>query len=231
MSLYAELEIFHTRPAVPTRRIALGHLVLPADPAPGVGGLLLGAVVARFLGGVDVELRFDLTRLLDEVRAGSRVVQPRLRHRYQADRHGLAHSRHTISGTADAVDMEFESRGSDLVQVLGAIYAIERLHTDARPAVVGVVRRAMRWNGPIGPAMIAYLAGSESSSLSVLADPRGWALALLGLHVGSEPTDKDITQAYRAKMREAHPDLGGEAELAAGAISDLNEARRILSAS
>lgn len=229
VSLYAELEIFHTRPAVPTRRLALGHLVLPVDPAPGVGGLLLGAVVARFLGGVDVELRFDLTCLLDEVQAGSRVVQPRLRHRYQTDRHGLAHSRHTISGTADAVEMEFDSHGSDLAQVLGAIYAIERIHADARPAVGTVVRRAMRWNGPIGPAMIAYLAGSEASSLSVLADPRGWAMALLGLHADREPSAKDVTQAYRAKMREAHPDLGGEADLAAGAINDLNEARRILS--
>ncbi len=44
--LLAELEVFHTRPAVPTRRVALGHLVLPVDPAPGFGGLLLGVLLA-----------------------------------------------------------------------------------------------------------------------------------------------------------------------------------------
>ena len=44
--LLAELEVWHTRPAVPTRRIALGHMVLPVDPAPGFGGLLLGSIVA-----------------------------------------------------------------------------------------------------------------------------------------------------------------------------------------
>jgi hypothetical protein len=50
--LLAEIEVWHTRPAVPTRRVALGHLVLPVDPAPGFGGLLLGAVVAAHLRGV-----------------------------------------------------------------------------------------------------------------------------------------------------------------------------------
>ena len=39
--LLAELQIWHTRPITPTRRIALGHLVLPTDPAPGLGGILL----------------------------------------------------------------------------------------------------------------------------------------------------------------------------------------------
>ena len=47
--LLAELEVWHSRPITPTRRVALGHLVLPADPAPGFGGLLLGAVAAAFL--------------------------------------------------------------------------------------------------------------------------------------------------------------------------------------
>ena len=44
--LLAELQLWHTRPVTPTRRIALGHLVLPTDPAPGLGGVLLAAVVA-----------------------------------------------------------------------------------------------------------------------------------------------------------------------------------------
>ena len=40
--LLAELEVWHSRPVTPTRRVALGHLVLPVDPTPGFGGLLLG---------------------------------------------------------------------------------------------------------------------------------------------------------------------------------------------
>ena len=35
------------------RRLALGNLVLPVDPAPGFGGLLLGAVVAAHIRDVD----------------------------------------------------------------------------------------------------------------------------------------------------------------------------------
>ena len=42
--LLAELEVWHSRPVTPTRRVSLGHLVLPVDPTPGFGGLLLGAV-------------------------------------------------------------------------------------------------------------------------------------------------------------------------------------------
>jgi hypothetical protein len=90
--LLSELEIWHSRPVTPTRRVALGNLVLPVDPAPGFGGLLLGAVMAKYLPEVDDDLVPDVHRLLDQVHTGTRVAQPRLRHRYQVDRHGLADS-------------------------------------------------------------------------------------------------------------------------------------------
>ena len=101
--LLAELEIWHTRPITPTRRVALGHLVLPTDPAPGLGGVLLAAVVAAYLPDVDDELVPDLGRLIDQVTRGERVVQPRLQHRYQVDRHGMAVSVHQLNGDADNV--------------------------------------------------------------------------------------------------------------------------------
>ena len=119
--LLAELEIWHTRPAVPTRRVALGHLVLPVDPAPGFGGLLLGAVVAQHLPGVDDDLVPDVRRLIDQVERGERIVQPRLRHRYQVDRHGLSLSRHRLLGEGDDIQFDFAATGSDLAQVLGAM--------------------------------------------------------------------------------------------------------------
>ena len=156
----AELEVWHSRPVTPTRRVALGHLILPVDPAPGFGGLLLGAVVAAHLPGVDEELVPDIYRLVNEVERGQRVVQPRLRHRYQVDRHGLARSTHRLTGEGEAISFQLEDNGSPLQQVLGAIYAAERLAPDARHVIAAVLHRALRWNGPAGPALIAHLAGS-----------------------------------------------------------------------
>lgn len=227
--LLAELEVFHTRPAVPTRRIALGHLVLPVDPAPGFGGLLLGAVVANHIVGVDPELRTGVVRLVAEIERGERIVQPRLRHRFQVDRHGLSHSRHRMIGEDDDVEFDFGTTGSDLAQVLGAVYAVERLELSSRRSIAPVLQKAIRWRGPIGPALIAHLAGAQTAALSVLADPKAWALEILGFPAGTErPSKRDVTRQYRERMRDVHPDHGGEALDASKAILDLNEARRIL---
>jgi hypothetical protein len=229
--LLAELEIFHTRPAVPTRRISLGNLVLPTDPAPGFGGLLLGAVVARHIGGVDPDLHHDVRRLIGEIETGKRVVQPRLRHRLQVDRHGLARSLHQMQGNGDDIEFEFGTRGSDLAMVLGAVYAAERLDGSHRRLITPVLAKALTWRGPIGPALIAYLAGSTSTALSALADPRAWAMDVLGFPAGGPaPSKRDVTRQYRRRMRDVHPDHGGEAVEAGKAILDLNEARRILAA-
>ena len=65
--LLAELEIFHSRPIAPTRRIALGHLVLPVDPVPGFGGVLLGGVMAVHMAKVDEDLHPDIERLLTQI--------------------------------------------------------------------------------------------------------------------------------------------------------------------
>lgn len=227
--LLAELEVFHTRPAVPTRRVALGNLVLPVDPAPGFGGLLLGAVVANHIKGVDQDLVNDITRLVHQVEHSERIVQPRLRHRFQVDRHGLSHSRHQAIGEGEEIEFDFGTTGSDLAQVLGAIYAVERLAPSSRRLIGPVLLKAVRWRGPIGPALIAHLAGSRATELSALADPKGWALELLGFPLGSQPSSRDVTKQYRARMRAVHPDHGGEAASASKSILELNEARRILS--
>lgn len=227
--LLAELEVFHTRPAVPTRRVALGNLVLPVDPAPGFGGLLLGAVIANHIGGVDAEAVPDVTRLVHQVEHGERIVQPRLRHRFQVDRHGLSHSRHQLIGHDDEIEFDFGTTGSDLAQVLGAIYAVERLAVSSRRLIGPVLLKGLRWRGPIGPALIAHLAGSTATELSALADPRAWALEVLGFTIDARPSSREVTKHYRARMRSVHPDHGGEAAQASKAILDLNEARRILS--
>lgn len=227
--ILAELEIWHTRPTVPTRRVSLGHMVLPVDPAPGFGGLLLGSIVAAHLGGIDDDHVADVHRLINEVGEGRRIVQPRLRHRFQVDRHGLALSHHRLTGDGDEIEFDFNSIGTDLSQVLGAVYATERLGPEYRRGVVEVLQKAARWRGPIGPSFIAYLAGSQTTTLEALADPLSWALGILGFELGSDkPSKREVMKAFRSQMREVHPDHGGADIDAAKAMSDLAEARRIL---
>ena len=229
--LLAELEVFHTRPAVPTRRVALGNLVLPVDPAPGFGGLLLGAVVAQHVTGVDPELQRDVVRLIRQIERSERIVQPRLRHRFQIDRHGLAVSRHRMLGEGDDIEFDFGTTGSDLAQVLGAVYAVERLDVSSRRIIAPVLETATRWRGPIGPVLVAHLAGSNSSALASLADPMAWAREVLGFPTdAADLSSREITKHYRRRMRDVHPDHGGAALGASKAILDLNEARRILTA-
>ena len=227
--LLAELEIWHSRPITPTRRVALGHLVLPADPTPGFGGVLLGAVVARHLFEVDEDLHPDIQRLILEVQRGDRVVQPRLRHRFQVDRHGLSRSVHRLMGEDDAAEFVFGSHGNPLQQVLGAIYALERLEPATRRALGPVLVRSMSWRGPIGASFISYLVGNATNSVSALADPRAWALEVLGFPAGTiKPSKREITQRFRDKLRLVHPDHGGAEDRASREIADLAEARRVL---
>jgi hypothetical protein len=227
--LLAELEVWHTRPLAPTRRLALGNLVLPVDPAPGFGGLLLGAVMAGHMGDVPEELVPDVHRLVDQIERGQRVVQPRLRHRFQIDRHGLALSTHRLLGEGDQLKFDFHTTGTGVAQVLGAVYAVERLEEASRRIIVPLLYKAMRWRGPVGPDLIAHLAGSASAALATLADPRAWAMEILGFPVGSAtPTKKEVTAQFRAMMRTVHPDHGGDHSTASTAVFELAEARRIL---
>jgi hypothetical protein len=209
----------------------LGNLVLPTDPPPGFGGLLLGAVIARHIPGVERELHADIRRLILEIERGQRVVQPRLRHRFQVDRHGLARSLHQMHGAGDDIEFEFGTKGSDIAMVLGAVYATERLDSSHRRLITPVLTRATTWRGSVGPALVAYLAGSTSTALSALADPRRWAMELLGFGLdGPTPSKREVSRQYRLRMRDVHPDHGGAAPDASKAILELNEARRILTA-
>ena len=228
--ILAELEIWHSRPITPTRRVSLGHLVLPADPAPGFGGILLGAVVARHLFDVDEEMHPDIHRLTLQVERGEHIVQPRLRHRFQSDRHGLAMSRHQLIAVENSAEFAFAEGGSPLQQVLGSIYALERLDAETRRALGPMMRRAMTWRGPFGASFIAYLAGSNASSISAISDPRAWALEILSFPPGTlKPSKKEVTSRFREMLRNVHPDHGASERDASRAIADLSEARRILS--
>jgi hypothetical protein len=227
--LLAELEVWHSRPFAPTRRIALGHLVLPADPAPGFGGILLAAVVATHADGVDPDLLPDLHRLIAQLQVGERVVQPRLRHRFQVDRHGLSRSVHRLTGTGEQLSFDIQTSGTPLQQVLGAVYAIERLAPSSRPTLAGALHTGLRWRGPLGQAFISRLLGGTVSSIGALADPVAWALTVLGFPPGTaRPSKKDVLSRFRAQVRAVHPDHGGDSNRAGRALGELAEAREIL---
>jgi hypothetical protein len=194
-----------------------------------LGGLLLGGIVAAHLHEVEEELVPDVHRLVLQVDRGDRVVQPRLMHRYQIDRQGLSRSRHRLVGDGEQLSYEFESNGSALQQVLGAIYSLERLDVLVRHALTPVLHKAMRWRGPIDTSFLSYLAGSATSSITAMTDPRAWALELLGFPAGTvSPSKRDVQRRYRESLRDVHPDHGGSVNDAGQRIEQLGEARRVL---
>lgn len=235
--LLAEIEVFHSRPIAPTRRVALGNLLLPCDPGPGVGGVLLGAVAARFTPDLDPDMIPDLVSLTHEVEAGRRIPQPRLRHRFQEDRVGLTLSAHRLFRHDEDGELSVtftDDKGQPGQMVLGAIYAAQTLSPMVRGSVLAAVRRGLAWNGDIGPALLVHLSGRGLGSLNgdALADPVGWALRTLGFDMdGGTPERSAIQRSFRKSLIDAHPDHGGADDMAAQRIADITEARRILLAS
>lgn len=227
--LLAELEVRHSRPVAPTRRVALGRLWLPSDPPPGFGGILLAGIVAAFMKDLGDEEAGDLERLIDDLVAAKRIAQPRLRHRFQVDVVGLDRSHHQLVGVGESMELELDDHGSPLQQVLGATYAAGSLAAGARGSVLRLVRRATRWQGDTGERLITYLTGDEAAfkAWRHVPDESQWAREVLGLD-GEALEEADIVHRFRELVRSAHPDAGGASNGAGQRISDLAEAKRIL---
>lgn len=229
--LLAELEIRHSRAVAPTRRVALGPHWLPTEPAPGYGGILLGGIVATFIEDVEPDLRVELLWLCDELEEGSRIAQPRLRHRFQTDVIGLERTRHALVGHGDDVHFEVHTAARPVPQLLGAVYAAGGLHPDARPAVFAAIRKAARWDGKVDRHLIRWLADPTSSPPTTWkrfpTDER-WALQIMGFEPELRPEPSEVHKRFRSLVREAHPDHGAESHGAGQRILELTEARRIL---
>ncbi len=213
----------------PTRRLSLGNLVLPVDPAPGLGGVLLAAIVANYVTQVDEDLHPDLDRLISQVGREERITQPRLRHRFQTDRHGLARSLHRMVKDDETVRFVFSEGGTPLQHTLAAIYSLERLEPNVRRTIAAALKKAMRWRGPLDTSFMGFVAGTSATSIANVADPRAWALEVLGFPVGTvKPTKKEVQGRFRDALRSVHPDHGGDEGKASRLIDELGEARRIL---
>ncbi len=228
--------MFHSRPFAPTRRIAVGASTLPIDPAPGPGGILLGAVMAQFRGELHEELFENMLKLTLQLQEGQRIVQPRLRHRFQEDRHGLTRSRARLRRDGDNLTVDLDNHGSGLQMMVAVVYTAGTLPSSARRTVMDAVRKGMRWTGPLDRTLFAHLSGLTAGrdwDAAVYDDPVQWALLTLGMSAEDDgsirlPDRKSIQRRFRDALREAHPDHGGDSDDAATRINDLTEARRIL---
>jgi hypothetical protein len=230
--ILAELEVCHSRPIAPTRRVALGERNLPVDPPPGFGGILLAGIVATFARSLDDDLYVELGGLVKQVERGQRIAQPRLRHRFQHDKIGLTRVRHRLVGEGESLRFDIDPGSATPAQhVLAAVYATADLRPALRAPVMDALRIAMKWRAPIGPVFVARLAGRttlESLSAAAVADPLGWARLTLGFATEHTPTKAAVQRRFRDLLRDAHPDHGASTTGAADRIAELSEARRIL---
>jgi hypothetical protein len=228
--LLAELEIRHSRPIAPTRRVALGDLWLPCDPAPGFGGLLLAGIVGAYVSRLDDDLRDEFDVLINDLERRGRVPQPRLRHRFQTDVVGLDRSHHQLTGSGEEMVLELDDHGAVLPQVLGAVYAASKLSYRARATVFRLLRRATRWQGEHDERLMAYLTGDEAAyrPWRTIDHTEAWALRVLGFPTRAEPTRSDIQTTFRRLVRDAHPDHGAASEGAGQRITELTQAKAIL---
>ncbi len=232
--IVAELEIFHSRPIAPTRRIALGSRHLPVDNAPGAGGLLLAGIMAHNASEIDPDLREDLVDVMERLASGHPVVQPRVRHRFQHDQIGLTRSWQRLVSVNGELVFDFDDeRGRPVQLALGALYAAGQLPAEVREPVFEALAVGLLWNGPVDQQFISAIMGGRAANLVDLRswnDPVAWALEILGLEgdADDQPNKRTVQKRFRILLREAHPDHGGETEEAAGRISELTEARRIL---
>lgn len=228
--LLAECEIRHSRPIAPTRRVALGLQVLPTEPLPGWGPVLLGGMVAANIAELEPEELPDLWDFVDDLEAGRRISQPRLRHRFQRDVVGLDRSVYSLIGEGEHVWFDLEDRALPAVTVLGALYAAATLPVDVHPLVFRVMRKAMLWEHKLDGDFVAHLLGDDAafSRWRSLPTDHRWALKLLGFGPNDQPTRELIQSAFREAVSRAHPDRGGERDDAGQRIVELTQARRLL---
>jgi hypothetical protein len=223
--LLAEVEIRHSRPVAPTRRVALGLSVLPTEPNQW-GPVLLGALVAANAPDLDGESMFDLLNLIDDLEDGRSISQPRLRHRFQRDVIGLDRSVHSLHAEGDEITFDLDDHALPEVNVLGAVYAAADLPVPARSFAFRCIRKALLWKATIDVAFVAFLMGDESTLARWFGMPGETqrAMRLLGYGPDDRPSSVQIKERFRERVWAAHPDRGGNAE----EMMELNRAKHLL---
>ena len=246
--ILAELNVRHTRRHQPTRRVALGDTYLPTN-GPAYGAVLIGAVVADNLAGLDEEQRELLPRLLADATDGLSVPRIALRHRLQTDTHGLDRSRHRIVADGGPLVLELDAHGWPAPQVLGAVMATAAMPSAGRKLALRAVAGAVARPGvpPEGltvrrllegvPGLRPYAPGAarpnggdapEVEGWRGVPAERRWAMEVLGVRAGARIDREDVQRRFRRLLRVAHPDHGAADHGAAERIAELAEARELL---
>jgi hypothetical protein len=248
--LLAELNIRHTRRHMPTRRVAVDHGYLPTSGA-AFGGVLLGAVIAEHLPGLDEEQFDALDRLVEVARRGLTVPRIALRYRLQRDTHGLDLSRHRIVSAAvergsTRPILELDLHGPAAPQVIGALMAASQLPPSGKTVAFRFVAAALTRPGalpegleirrlyeglpgvrPPAPGIATDISAGREEWRGVPSERR-WAMEVLGLHAGLAIERDDVQKRFRRLVRLAHPDHGAAGVGAAERIAELTEARELL---
>ena len=205
------IEFFHSKPFSPTRRLCLGEVRLSTD----AGCLLVSRIAARFGDTVDQATAEEIRDLWAVLCRQSRADQPRGRYRLQTDRVGLARARDSLVSVEGRPRLVVADRDvAPVTHLLAALYA-------------SAGRRRL---------LDGFLDGFEnpepcngfSTSLDYRwPDTRTEALELFGLGGNGAPAP-EVRRRYRELLRKVHPDNGGDPEVAAPRISDLQRALLVI---
>ena len=213
----------------PTRRVAV-VTASSTDPAPGPGGLLLGAVLARFAPDLDKDTRKEMLVLMREIERGDRIGQPR----HSASPAGSHRAQPQPSPSArDPMGCSSRwrpTRGRGTVG-LAAVCACAKIPDSQRSTVVDVLRKASM-DGPGGPGLIDHLVGAEIAMRFGVVRSTSLPTPCSGRSTSSVSTvmasRRRAVKRYRALLRDAHPDHGADDDEAADQIAELSRAREIL---
>ena len=201
--------------------------------------MLLAGLMAHTAPGVDPELREDLMDVMDRLSRNAKVVQPRVRHRFQSDLVGLTVSRQQLVSDGSGLHFVFDDENARPVQLaLGAVYAAASLPQQARDTVFETFQSALVWSRPVDSSFISFVMGglangvsAEFALLEAWHDPISWAMKILEIEADAAddvPSKRIVQRKFRSLLRAAHPDHGGQDAAAAARIAELSEARRIL---
>ncbi len=205
------IEFFHSKPFSPTRRLSLGEVRLPTD----AGCLLVSRIAARFGTAVDRATAEEVRDLWAVLCRQSRADQPRGRYRLQTDRVGLARARDSLISVGGRSRLVVVDRdAAPVTHLLAALYA----SAGRRRLLDGFIE------GFENPEPYN---GFKASLDYRWPDTRTEALELFGLGGNGAPAP-EVRRRYRELLRKVHPDNGGDPEVAASRISDLQRALSVI---